>query len=167
MIALVRAAVRICASAVVLGAFPLVLAPSASIAQEAPDREQETAGGCPWAGPAPAGLGIERVLCVGGDCEINHAAPDGGLEHRFSTEPRIDRLRPWASPKLREGDVLTSVDGEPITTVAGGRALARLTPGTTVVLGLRRGVDYLEVRLTAQSGCPISSLAVRRPSRED
>ncbi len=150
-----------------VGALLLALAPTASSAQDGEDgagSRQAVAEACPWAGPEPAGIGIERLLCIGGECEINLVAPDGGLEHRFSTEPRIARLRSWASPELRAGDVIASVDREPITTAAGGRALARLTPGTTVTLGLRRGTAYLEVRLTPRPGCPIAGLAVRRPS---
>lgn len=164
MIAVLRAAVRVRTPPIVLVALLLAFAPSAANAQEGTRSEQAVAESCPWAGPEPAGVGIERLVCIGGECEINLVAPDGRLEHRFSTEPRIERLRSWASPELREGDVITSVDGEPITTAAGGRALARLTLETTVTLGLRRGPDYVEARLTPRPGCPISSLAVRRPS---
>lgn len=167
MIAVTRARVPGRIPAIVVGALLLSFTPSASNAQETVRSEQGAADRCPWAGPEPAGIGIERLLCIGGECKINLVAADGGLDHRFSTEPRIERLRPWASPELQEGDVIASVDGEPITTVAGGRALARLRPGMTVPLGLRRGDDYLQVRLTARSGCPISSLAVYRPSWEE
>ena len=156
------------ASAMILGALLWAFTPSVADAQEPAALQQPHTDACPWAGPQPSGVGIERLLCIGGECRINLVARDGGLEHRFSTEPRIERLHPWASPELREGDVVTSVDGEPITTVAGGRALARITAGTTVTLGLRRGTDYLEIRLTPQRGCPIGGLAVRRPgSHED
>lgn len=119
---------------------------------------------CPWAGRAPVGIGIERLRCVGGECQINLTAPDGRLEHRFSTEPRIDRLWPSASDAMGEGDVIVSIDGRPITTRAGGRRLARLTLERDVTLGLRRGERFLEVRLSPRPGCPIGGLAVRRAS---
>lgn len=127
---------------------------------------QATEEDCPWAGRTPVGIGIERLRCIGGECEINVTAPDGGLEHRFSTEPRIDRLRAPAPDAIREGDVIASVDGLPITTRAGGRRLARLTAERDVTLGLRRGERYFEVRLRPQAGCPIGGLAVRRASSE-
>lgn len=128
---------------------------------------QEVHADCPWAGRTPVGIGIERLRCIGGECQINVTAPDGGLEHRFSTEPRIDRLRASAPDVLREGDVIASVDGLPITTRAGGRRLARLTTERGVALGLRRGERYFEVQLRPQAGCPIGGLAVRRVSSED
>lgn len=119
---------------------------------------------CPWAKPDAADIGIERLRCVGGECEINVASPDGGLEHRFSTEPRIDRLRSSAPDAIRQGDVITSVDGRPITTRAGGRQLARLEIGREVTLGLRRGERHFDIRLTPRAGCPIGGLAVRAAS---
>lgn len=125
---------------------------------------QELLADCPWAGLAPVGIGIERLRCIGGECEINVRADDEELEHRFSTEPRIDRLRAESSDALREGDVIASVDGLPITTRAGGRRLARLTTESDVTLGLRREGRFLEVRLRPRSGCPIGGLAVRRAS---
>lgn len=128
---------------------------------------QEVYADCPWAGPDPVGIGIERLRCIGGECEINVRAPDGGLEHRFSTEPRIDRLRTPAPDAIREGDIIASVDGLPVTTRAGGRRLARLTSGQDVTLGLRRGERYLEVRLRPRHGCPIGGLAVRRAAAAD
>lgn len=119
---------------------------------------------CAWARPDAADIGIERLRCVGGECEINVASPDGGLEHRFSTEPRIDRLRTSAPDAIREGDVITSVDGRPITTRAGGRQLAQLEIGREVTLGLRRGERHFDIRLTPRAGCPIGGLAVRAAS---
>lgn len=123
---------------------------------------QATEEDCPWAGRSPVGIGIERLRCIGGECQINLIGPDGGPEHRFTTEPRIDRL--WASDSdaIREGDVIVSVDGRPITTRAGGRRLARLTLDRDISLGLRRGERYIEVLITPRPGCPISGLAVRR-----
>lgn len=136
------------------------------LVSQSPARAQTTGDTCAWAGPGAADIGIERLRCVGGECEINVASPDGGLEHRFSTEPRVDRLRPSAPHSIREGDVITSVDGRPITTRAGGRRLARLEIGREVTLGLRRGERHFDVRLTPRAGCPISGLSVRSASTE-
>ena len=132
-----------------------------------PVRAQTTGEDCAWAGPSPVGIGIERIRCIGGECEINVTAADGGLEHRFSTEPRIDRLRASAPRAIREGDIIASVDGLPITTGGGGRRLARLKAERDVTLGLRRGDRYFEVRLRPQPGCPIGGLAVRWASHGD
>lgn len=122
---------------------------------------QERTAACPWAGPDPVGTGIERLLCLGGECDINLESPDGGLEHRFTTEPRIVRLRPPAADVLREGDVIVSVDGVPITTREGGRRLARPREDVPTTLGIRRGGRTFEVRVTPEPGCPIGGLAVR------
>lgn len=133
---------------VLLGASPVSLT-----AQEA---------SCRWAGDQPASLGIGTLRCIGGDCEINMRADDGGLEHRFSTTPRVEELRPPASDALRDGDIIESVDGEPITSRRGGRRLARLTVGVPTALGIRRGDSSRTVRLTPVPGCPTGSLSVRR-----
>lgn len=133
---------------------------------QSPARAQATGESCAWAAPGAADIGIERLRCVGGECEINVASRDGGLEHRFSTEPRIDRLRTSAIDAIREGDVITSVDGRPITTRAGGRRLAQLEIGREVTLGLRRGERHFEIRLTPREGCPIGGLAVRSSAAE-
>ncbi|MGD8495379.1 MAG: PDZ domain-containing protein [Gemmatimonadales bacterium] len=123
---------------------------------------QQTSAECPFAGPDPVGTGIERLLCLGGECEINLRSPDGGLEHRFTTEPRIVKLRSPAADVLEEDDVIVSVDGAPITTREGGRRLARPRPGVATTLGVRRDGKTLEIRVMPEPGCPIGSLAVRR-----
>lgn len=122
---------------------------------------------CRWAGPDPVGIGIERLRCVGGECEINVEVEDGRLEHRFTTEPRIEALWPNSPAPLEVGDVVVSVDGSPVTTAEAGRRLARLTAGRTVALGLRRDDRYFVVRLTPRRGCPIGGLEVRRPTGDD
>jgi hypothetical protein len=122
---------------------------------------QQPRAECPFAGPDPVGTGIERLLCLGGECEINLVSPDGGLEHRFTTEPRIVRLRPPADDVLETGDVIVSVDGVPITTREGGRRLARPQAGVAMALGIRRRGRTFEVRITPEPGCPIGGLAVR------
>lgn len=126
-----------------------------------PLNAQQTRAECPFAGPDPVGTGIERLLCLGGECEINLVSSDGGLEHRFTTEPRIAQLRPPAADILERGDVIVSVDGEPITTREGGRRLARPQAGVATALGIRRRGRTFEVRIIPEPGCPIGGLAVR------
>lgn len=120
---------------------------------------------CPWdwVGENPASIGIGRLLCVGGECEINLPAGGGLLAHRFSTEPMVTELREPASRVLRDRDAIVSVDGVPITTLEGGRRLAQLTVGVPVRLVIRRAGDVREVNLVPVPGCPIGALSVRRP----
>ena len=128
---------------------------------------QEPASVCPWPGVGsdPASIGIERLLCRGGECEIN-LRDEGGLFHRFTTEPVLQRLTPEAPPALRAGDVLVAVDGALITTQEGGRRLARLQVGVPANLRLRRGGRETEVRVVPRPGCPIGALSVRIRGRE-
>lgn len=138
------------------GALLVLLGPSASAAQD---------GGtdCPWAGPAPARIGIERLLCRGGWCEINVRDEDGVRLHRFSTEPVIQELAADAVEGPAEGDVIVAVDGALITTREGGRRLANLVAGVPVRLRVRRNGRSLEVLVTPVPGCPTGGLSVRVP----
>jgi hypothetical protein len=53
----------------------------ASILIATPVRAQTT-DDCAWAGSTPVGIGIERLRCIGRQCEINVAAADGGQEQQ-------------------------------------------------------------------------------------
>ncbi|HEX2189450.1 MAG TPA: PDZ domain-containing protein, partial [Longimicrobiaceae bacterium] len=50
---------------------------------------------------------------------------------------------------LRPGDVLTHVEGHPVATPTGGRALGAVRPGQRVRLRVRRGPASREVALVA------------------
>jgi hypothetical protein len=113
-----------------------------------------------WVGENPASLGIGRLLCIGGACEINVDTRDG-LAHRFATEPRVTELRAPASRVLEDRDIIVAIEGQPITTPEGGRRLAQLTVGTPVVLTIRRQHALQDVRLVPIPGCPIGALSVR------
>lgn len=116
-----------------------------------------------WVGGDAASIGIGRLVCVGGECEINLAESDGRLAHRFTTEPRVSELSEPAASELREGDVIVAVDRAPITTLEGGRRLARAEVGVPIELTIRWGATLRTVRLVPVPGCPIGSLSVRRP----
>jgi S1-C subfamily serine protease len=133
----------------------LCLAPAAAAAQG-------SSGKCPWAPSPSATIGIDRLLCRGGPCEINLETREG-LAHRFSTEPVISRLRPDAPGALAEGDVIVAVDGALITTREGGRRLADLVVAEPVTLTLRRDGRMIDVALIPVPGCPIGGLTVRSP----
>lgn len=115
----------------------------------------------PWVDENPASIGVGRLLCVGGACEINMTADDGSLAHRFATEPRVTELRPPATDVLRELDVIVAIDGVPITTIEGGRRLARLEVDVPVALTIRRDGRLRTTEIVPVPGCPIGSLSVR------
>jgi hypothetical protein len=107
-------------------------------------------------------LGIERLRCIGPSaaCSINLLGDDGTPTHRFTVEPEVVRVSPGSD--VRQGDVVVAVDSTLITTIAGGRRLANLTPGVMVRLLVRRGGRLLELTLTAGQGCGVTSLNVTR-----
>jgi S1-C subfamily serine protease len=126
----------------------------------------QTAVRCPEGHPATGDLGIEYLLCVGSSCSVN-LRTERGYAHDFSTEPSIRGIRPGgpAAGKLRDGDVLISIDGVLITTLDGGRRLANLTPGKPVKLLIRRGGKEMEVTVVPGLGCNMPRLAVLDDSK--
>ena len=121
---------------------------------------------CPAGLPRTATLGIGFFHCVGGGCSVN-VRTARGLTHDFSAEPRVWNLDPRgpAAGRLREGDVITSVDGALVTTPEGGRRLANLRADRPVSLGVRRNGEEMEVRLVPAAGCNAPGLVVS-PSAE-
>lgn len=118
-------------------------------------------GSCADGLPRTATLGIGFFHCVGGGCSVNLKTPRG-LTHDFSTEPRVWNIDGYgpAAGRLREGDVVTSVDGALVTTPDGGRRLANLSPGRAMTLGVRRGNAAAEVRVVPVPGCNTPGLVV-------
>jgi membrane-associated protease RseP (regulator of RpoE activity) len=118
-------------------------------------------GSCPEGLPRTATLGIGLFHCVGGNCGVNMRTARG-VAHDFSTEPRVWNLDPAgpAAGRLREGDVITAVDGALVTTPEGGRRLANLTPGRAVTLRVRRDGEEHAVRLVPVAGCNAPGLVV-------
>lgn len=122
---------------------------------------QET---CPEGRPLTGDLGIERYRCVGGACEI-WTRTASGPAHVFTTEPRIDQLDPdgAAADRLEPGDTLVAIDDLLITTPAAGRRLARLEPGVSVRLWVRRDGRDLRFEVSPAVGCGPTGLTVRIP----
>lgn len=125
----------------------LAWSPSASRAAEEP---------CDSGRPRVADLGIRSLEC---DCTIQGR----GLRTRtwrFRNEPAVRSLRPGspAATVLRDGDVVTAVDGHLITTLEGGRRFANLTIGEPVLLRVRREGRVFNVRLAPESVCPEEAL---------
>ena len=116
---------------------------------------------CPERRVAQGDLGIEALLCTGATASCSIYSGDGAV-HRFSVEPRIQRLDRAgpASDQLRVGDVIVAVDSLMITTTEGGRRLASVQPGQQVRLLVRRNGALLEQIIAARRGCGIRSLSV-------
>jgi hypothetical protein len=113
--------------------------------------------------PPSGTIGIGRYECIGSSCIVNEHLSDG-YAHLFTTEPSawdIDPAGP-AAGKLHDGDVIVAVDEMLITSRAGGRRIANLTPGQPVTLAIRpRGTTtQRDLKLTPVLGCEIPSLGV-------
>lgn len=128
---------------------PLILA-AAIAAAPAVARAKGTP--CPEGHPLVADLGISSIEC---DCTIQTFAGARPRLWRFRNEPRIRSLREGssASAVLREGDVITAIDGHLITTREGGRRFANPSVGTPVTLAIRRDGRTISARLAPESVC--------------
>lgn len=103
-------------------------------------------------------LGIQAYRCRGGSCLVNAQSPDGTFAHYFSTEPVVEAV--LTGRELRDGDVLVSVDGVPVTSVEAGRRLANLEPDVPVRLRIRRDGSERDVVAVPRLGCEAPSLQV-------
>lgn len=99
-----------------------------------------------------ADLGIGGLRC---NCTYYSSREDDERWWRFRSEPEIlnvDDDGPGAG-KLREGDVITAIDGMLITTEEAGRRFANVEPGETVRLTLRRNGRIVQASLQAGERC--------------
>jgi hypothetical protein len=120
---------------------------------------QDGRNACPAGERVPA-LGVDRLICIGGSCSIN-VDTDEGVEHRFSTEPRVDAVSGAARGVLKPGDVVVAIDGLPITTREGGRRFANPLPGEPARLTVRRGGKEIALAIVPEPGCRTGALDVR------
>jgi hypothetical protein len=116
-------------------------------------------GPCPEGGGVTvADLGWNSMEC---DCS-QHISNDWERRWtRFRREPRIDEVR--AGSPLRDGDVLVAVDGQSLTSEAGGRKYAQIRPGERVALTVRRDGRTQVVNVTAGARCIVAPVAPRPP----
>lgn len=127
------------------------------VAFAGPAFAQEAASACEDERLTGGTLGIGVFQCAGGACQLyQKAGPEAA--HGFSVEPRVWDLAEPASGRLKDGDIILSVDDLLITTRRGGRRLASVKPGQEVELRVRRGNNERTVRLTAVGGCDRSRL---------
>jgi hypothetical protein len=119
----------------------------------------------------PCADGAERVGDLGLrgiECDCTYGSRTRSRDGRariarswvFRSEPRVVGIAPDgpAAGRLREGDVITAVDGALITTRAGGNRFAGVTPGVPVTLGVRRDGRDMTVRIVPGSVCPEAAL---------
>ena len=80
---------------------------------------------------------------------------DAGPELYFATEPRITGVRAGgpAAGKLRNGDLLVSLDGAPITSGEAAARYAQLAPASIVRFAVRRDAEVREVTLVVSGRC--------------
>lgn len=113
-------------------------------------------------GIVQADLGIGRMVGGNLSIDINRQGRDQAeVRYSFGREPVLEDIRAPGAGRLREGDVLTSVDGVGITTAEGGRRFSAIRPGDQVRLGVRRGGGLQQVTVTAGERC----MPVAQPPR--
>ena len=107
-------------------------------------------------------LGIVSLDC---DCVYSSRShsTDGRLtlvrRWTFRSEPKVGEIRADgpAAGRVREGDVITAIDGALITTREGARRFAEVAPGATITLTVRREGREIPVRIAAAAVCPESA----------
>jgi regulator of sigma E protease len=106
--------------------------------------------GCPPPGRIQPDLGFTNIDCV--DCTL-HSREPAWME--FGAPPRVSGVRPGgpAAGRLRDGDVVLSIDGLALTTMAGARRFASPPLGRPASLGVRRGGRLLTVTIVPEARC--------------
>ncbi len=83
------------------------------------------------------GWGLECTNCL-------QEVLDSGLRMEFTSPPEligIDADGPASQAGLKAGDVILTVDGEPLTRKSGANRLFTARPGTVLRIGYRRGAS--------------------------
>ncbi|MDH4351931.1 MAG: PDZ domain-containing protein [Gemmatimonadota bacterium] len=126
-------------------------AAAAGVATPAPPapvaRPARPAPPAPLASRGRLGMSVQCTECSV-DIRSRGAAPTWG----FTAPPTIERVEPngpAAKAGLRANDVLTHIDGVPLTDEDGGRRFGAVAPGDTVRLRYQRGDQTGNVTLVA------------------
>jgi PDZ domain len=108
-------------------------------------------------------LGFGTISCE--HCTIDQSP--GRVTYRFGTEPRVGHITAPGQGRLREGDVLVAVNGDPITTMEASDRLSFTRRGERVRLTVRRGGRTQDVDVVAGENCvePPTPAAPPRPPR--
>lgn len=129
-------------------------AAAAGVAAPAPPaRPAPVARPAPPAPPSPLAsrgrLGMS-LQCT--ECSVDIASRGAAPVWGFTAPPAIDRVEPngpAAKAGLRANDVLTHIDGVPLTDDDGGRRFGAVAPGDTVRVRYQRGDQTGNVTLVA------------------
>jgi membrane-associated protease RseP (regulator of RpoE activity) len=117
--------------------------PTSAAAPVAPSVQSRVAGRAVYAPPAspaillPTGLFGFGITCD--DC--GYKLVGDSYEIFFDDEPRVlsvEKGTPADAAGLRSGDVITRIDGEPVTTSEGARRFRAVEPGQSVTFGYTR-----------------------------
>ncbi|UCG88756.1 MAG: PDZ domain-containing protein [Gemmatimonadota bacterium] len=122
----------------------------------------QQAASCKEGEIAVASLGYSKLEC---NCTIGHIEGEPSRTvYEFRSEPRIWEIEDGgpADGKLKEGDVVTAIDGHLITTAEGGNRFGALIAGEPVSLTVRRDGRELDVTITPVAECK-SVEHLRRP----
>lgn len=117
---------------------------------------------CPSGMPKVGHLGFEQIDC---DCTVRLDMKSGISRWQFRAEPvvrDVDTDGP-AAAALKDGDVITSIDGALITTADGGRRFGQIKPGQSVTLTVRRNGRAQTVHVVAGSVCANEALGNMTP----
>jgi hypothetical protein len=106
-------------------------------------------GNCGRHGTRVPDLGFGSFSCE--HCTIDQSP--GRVLYRFGTEPRVANITAPGRGRLREGDVLVAVDGDPITTMEASDRLSFTRRGERVRLTIRRGGRMQDVDVVADEEC--------------
>jgi len=104
---------------------------------------------------AKGSLGYSGLEC---NCDFSYrkeAGGEGQFLYRFRSEPVILGVKSGgpADGKLREGDVVTAIDGHLITTREGGRRFANPAVGRPLALRVRRDGRETDVQIVPEWEC--------------
>ena len=115
---------------------------------------------------AVASLGYSKLEC---NCIVGYIEGEPGRTlYEFRSEPRIWNITAGgpADGKLKEGDVVTAIDGYLITTAEGGNRFGDLATGEPVALTVRREGRELDVTIRPVAECKAVTDLVPPPAAD-
>lgn len=133
--------------------------------QAAAQERQRQAAACGVNQIAKGSIGYSGLEC---HCDFTYLKEDRGegqFFYRFRAEPVIRGAKPGgpADGKLREGDVITAIDGYLITTREGGRRFADPEVGRPLTLTVRRDGREVDVQIVPEWECMTINFAEPAP----
>jgi membrane-associated protease RseP (regulator of RpoE activity) len=113
----------------------------------------QSRGSCQTGEIETASLGYAKLEC---NCVVGYIEGQPGRTlYEFRSEPKLWGIEDGgpADGKLKEGDVVTAIDGYLITTAEGGSRFGAVKPGESVALTVRRDGRELDVTITPAAQC--------------